>query len=379
MARKTKRKDGRYQQSVFLGHDENGKEIRKSIYAKTLKELDDKVAKFKSDLITNTYIHDRTWTFGAYARHWLALKSSTISESRLGVLSAAINNHIKDIDDILLSDLTKSDIQKCLNRLNDKYATQKELRGMINSILEDAIDDGLMYRNVSRKATIGKKKARKTRALTPAERNVIPGCDFTLEERCFIYLIWYAGLRPEEVRALTIHSIDLNNEVIHVENCLAFGKNQGHLKEPKTYAGIRDIDILPPLLPVLSDYLMALDKLYLFTQKNGQLHTKTTYRRFWSKIYDKINAALGGRKEIKKRVNGKTEIVQTKIAATDIYPYVFRHEYATILYYSGIDIKEAARLMGHADTSMILNIYAELDKKKSSSKSKLSEYLAQDY
>lgn len=137
---------------------------------------------------------------------------------------------------------------------------QAEAHNMINSILEDAIDDGLVYRNVCRKATIGKKKKPVTSALTVAERRVIPTCDFTLEERYFVYILWYAGLRPEEVRALTVHSIALSEEVIHVENFLAFGKNQGHLKEPKTYAGTRDIDILPPLLPILTAYCTFLLK-----------------------------------------------------------------------------------------------------------------------
>ena len=39
----------------------------------------------------------------------------------------------------------------------------------------------------------------------------------------------------------------------------------------------------------------------------------------WNKIYDKLNEALGGNANFK---------------ATDITPYVFRHEYATVLYYS---------------------------------------------
>lgn len=121
--------------------------------------------------------------------------------------------------------------------------------------------------------------------------------------------------------------------------------------------------------------MLSISQLYLFTQTNGELHTKTTYRHFWKKIYDKINLQLGGRNQIKKR----GEIIQEEIKETDITPYVFRHEYATILYYSGIDIKEATRLMGHTDTAMILNVYAELDKKKSSSKDKLTKYLSQNY
>ena len=375
-----KRADGRYQQSVLTGYDPGtGKPIRKYVYAKTQRELDQKVAQLKSDLLTRTYIPDRSWTFGAYARHWVSLRASTISESRLGVLNAIVRNHIQNIENILLPDLTKSDVQGCLNELSDKRSMQLEARNMIFAMLEDAIDDGLVYRNVCRKVTIGKRKKPDTRALTASERRAIPACDFTQEEKCFVYMLWYAGLRPEEARALTLHSIDLSNEVIHVESCLAFGSNQSHLKEPKTYAGIRDVDILPPLLPVLSEYLRSRDNLYLFTQTNGNLHTRTTYRRFWNKIYEKINMQMGGHGEIKIKQGSRIVETKTALRVTDITPYVFRHEYATILYYSGIDIKEAARLMGHADTTMILNVYAELDKKKSNSKSKLSLYLAQNY
>ena len=56
---------------------------------------------------------------------------------------------------------------------------------------------------------------------------------------------------------------------------------------------------------------------------------------------------------------------------------MFRHEYATMLYYSGIDLKEAARLMGHTDIKLILEIYADLDSKLSKSTDKLEQFLAQ--
>ena len=37
--------------------------------------------------------------------------------------------------------------------------------------------------------------------------------------------------------------------------------------------------------------------------------------------------------------------------------HIFRHNYATMLYYSGISIKKAAQLMGHANTKMIMEIF----------------------
>ena len=39
---------------------------------------------------------------------------------------------------------------------------------------------------------------------------------------------------------------------------------------------------------------------------------------------------------------------------------LFRREFATILYYSGVEILDAIRIFGHADAREMLEIYAEL-------------------
>ena len=41
--------------------------------------------------------------------------------------------------------------------------------------------------------------------------------------------------------------------------------------------------------------------------------------------------------------------------------YIFRHNYATTLYYSDVSIKQAAKLMGYSNVNTILKIYAHLD------------------
>lgn len=53
--------------------------------------------------------------------------------------------------------------------------------------------------------------------------------------------------------------------------------------------------------------------------------------------------------------------------------HIFRHNYATMLYYSGISIKMAASLMGHANTKMIMEVYSHLDEKKEQTKEKVDQ------
>lgn len=56
-----------------------------------------------------------------------------------------------------------------------------------------------------------------------------------------------------------------------------------------------------------------------------------------------------------------------------ITSYTFRHNYATMLYYSGISLKQAAKYMGHSDTKMIMEVYAHLDESKENSVSKINQ------
>lgn len=56
---------------------------------------------------------------------------------------------------------------------------------------------------------------------------------------------------------------------------------------------------------------------------------------------------------------------------TDLTPHLFRHNYCTMLYYSGISQKKAVELMGHSDINMIMNVYAHLDEQKEKVQTKL--------
>lgn len=322
-----------------------------------------KLAETKTDVSRGTYSDDKSMTVSAWAEKWLDVYKADKSYSTLHGYKNVIKNHINDIMDVRLKDLTKADVQLCINKASGHWDIQRRIKNTLIQMLDCAIDDGLLYKNVATKTTVPRKPKTNTRKLTTAEKNAINHCDLTLEEKAFIYILWYAGLRPEEARALTKNDIDLRRKEINVNKALSFESNKSVIGPPKTDAGYRTVPILDTLFSILSDYLGENDNLYLFTKTDGNLHTRTTYRTFFKKIFNKINSYMGGNNNFK---------------ATDLHPYVFRHEYATILYYSGIDIKQAAKLMGHADIKMILEVYAELDDNSATISEKLNRFIAQN-
>lgn len=73
MAKYKKRADGRYSTSVIIGYTENGTARRKILYGRTIAELDNNVAEFKSLKNKGIIIDDKNLTVAQWAEKWLEL------------------------------------------------------------------------------------------------------------------------------------------------------------------------------------------------------------------------------------------------------------------------------------------------------------------
>ena len=369
--RKGVRKDGLLQKSICIGVDsETGKRKFKVVYGKSKAELTRKAAVIIDSVEMGIYADDKHKTLESYAKHWLLAYKADVSASTRHGYNNIIKNHLGPCKFIRLKDLKKSDLQIQLNSLSSPEL-KRRFKLTLNQILETAIEDGLIYRNVCRNIVVPPLERAKKRALTELEEKAIEKADLSQKERAFIELLKYTGIRKGEALALTKSDIDLKNNRIHINKALSFNGNSPSIGNVKTYAGNRDIDILSPLRPSLEEYLSTLKTLIIFPNRSGQSMSKTSSRKFWEVIYRKLNTAAGG---THKYEDGKLVYMIEPIKG--LTPHIFRHNYATILYYAKVDLKDAARILGHADIRMIIDVYAHLDKQKSDSTNKIEEYLA---
>lgn len=77
-----KRSDGFYQKNITIGRKADGTYIRKTIYAKTKKELDLKAAEITQQLHQGIYVPEEKTTFGEITEIWL--KQYNPTEPRSG-------------------------------------------------------------------------------------------------------------------------------------------------------------------------------------------------------------------------------------------------------------------------------------------------------
>lgn len=367
MAKIKKRADGRYQSSISIGYDENGKLLRKVIYARTLAELDKKVTEIKYQLQEGSFVKSPDMLLEDYAKTWLKTYKSNKRTNTVAMYNNIVNKHIiVALGHLKLKDITRSDIQLAVSERSEHYRTCEQFRMALKQILASAIEDKLITFNPCSKIELPDKPRTTKRALTEREKDAIKNANFTPRERCFVYLIFFFGLRREEALAIIPSDFNFKASTLTISRGVIFDGNLGKIEATKNTTSDREIPIPDSIKPFFISYINNLPNFYLITKADGELMTKSSYDKMWASIIKKMNAAVSTDAECKLR--------QQPISG--LTAHIFRHNYATMLYYSGISIKMAAKLMGHSSTKMIMEIYAHLDNEKEHLADKINETIA---
>lgn len=353
MAKYKKRADGRYAANIVTGHDpETGKRIyAPTIYAHSTIELDNRKTEVKDYVNKGIYADDKKTTVKAWAKKWLLTDKATAGIRDREMYENMVNYYIiPEIGSFRLRDLKRSDVQIMINNHMEKPRTCQQLRMATRQMLKSAIGDKLIYQNVATDIKVPKNPRPEKRALNQMEKNAIKNSDFTEKEKSYIYTLLYCGFRRGEALALSRSSVNLNKNEIYIQHVVTFDHGHPVLKStPKSDADIRTIPIPEALKEVLEPYIKSLKGLYLFeSDRMGGLMSKSSYDKFWGKIFKKMNTVSGGTDDI------------------NILPWfsghIFKHNYITELYYAGVPAKESQMLAGHADVKLTLEIYTHLDR-----------------
>lgn len=331
----------KYTKQLTLGYDQDGKRIRKRIYANSQQELKRK----ETEMLRNSHNEMLPeMTLGKYAQKWFETYKSNTEQGTQDDYQKMIKK-LEPLANYQLKNIRRTDLQAVVNNDWEHPTTCRHLCNVIRQIFASAFADGLIQPfsvDLQRPKVVKKEK----RILSPSEKAIIKNMEFEEpEEKLFIDLEFYLGLRPEETRALSRNDFNWKKNSVSINKAYTYSANgTGILKGTKTDS-TRILPMPDALVKTVKGYLNDHNDFYLFFP-DGELITKSKYYTMYNNIRRQINVALGGSKEIK---------VFTDSA------YIFRHSRATELYYTnGISTKLKAKYMGHSE-EMFLKIYSHLD------------------
>lgn len=326
----TKRADGRLMKKLTL----DGK--AHYIYGKTPTEIKNKIDQLNKKYYTNSLdVSDITLEKWSYK--WLETYKKSNEKKTQKFYRDIIKLHIvPEIGLIKLKDLKQIDIINLLNKMKNKGITKtcNYTLQTINQILNKAVENELIYKNVAIGIKLPKHKAK--------EKQVIPQeiikkiSELNTDDSFMFEFLIYTGLRRGELVPLTINDINLKDKTITINKAVHFEHNQAELKGTKT-----NENRIIPIFDVIYDKLSSLVKKrsnFLFLSQRGTIMSEQSLKRKLEKICEEID-----------------------------YKFTYhqcRHTFVTLMYEAGIDVKQAQKWSGHKDIQVLLNTYTHLGEKK---------------
>ena len=318
-------------------------------------------------------------TVSEYALPWLKRTFPAVRESTYTGLAIHLQHLIDNIGGMHFQQVKPSDIKQIYTDhytgLSNSYI--RAAKQLYCALFDSAVSDGLMTFNPAREKSARPHTGKKAqeRKLTKQERDYIETLCLDHRMHPAVMCMLYAGLRPQECKALVIdRDVDFDNDIITVRSTAHLnGQKYEFSGEMKTDWSNRQVPLFEPLKQALEGR-----KGYLITSAHGKKVTIQTWKTAWESYLFCMETAING---IQKRWYGKTKDQQTKKEAGnlpawiefDIVPYTLRHAFCAFCRDSGVDINTCRRWMGHADAKMILKVYDTVSEDREESERKKVE------
>lgn len=373
-----RRADGRLQSKIYLGVID-GRRKYKYVYARTQKELNQKVDEVKIKLGKGLDILAQRDTFGEWAERWLRLKKTEVSPHRYYVYECRVKN-LSPIAEREIYRIRTMDIQDIIINCADRYsvAVLVEIKSTAKQIFSYAIDNRVIDYNPAVSVRIPDNKANQTekrRALTEQEQKWI--VDTPHRARTSAMIMMYAGLRRGELVPLLWSDVDLEHGIIRVNKSTEREGSNWRVKQgAKSKAGVRNVYIPQ----ILIDYLKNTEQtnnMLVCPDSKGNMMSLSSWNSMWESYLTELNFRNGDFSHIVNYDKPDSRFSPEKIPMVipRITPHWLRHTFITSMYLAGMDVGTVKEQAGHADIKTTMAIYVHLDSiYKEKQIDKLNEY-----
>ena len=157
-------------------------------------------------------------------------------------------------------------------------------------------------------------------------------------------ILFYTGLRRGEVLGLRWSDVDFTACTLHVERDIDFVI--GTVGSVKTASSVRTVPIPDPLMAMLQKHRQIGSGYVIRAARTDSFWTQSTFSRHWRSIQTEL-----------LRIDPS---IENDTVGSILTPHYFRHNYASILYRTGVDVLSAQRYLGHTDPATTMRIYTHL-------------------
>ena len=337
-----KRENGRWEGRIVVGHKRGGEPIYHSVYAKTQKELLDKlhceIERYDGVELTE----DSLMTLGTWLDRWLdEYAANTVRHSTLKNYRYMANHVKRELGGKQVSSVTAEDLQQMYHRLIGRglsATTVRHVHSMLHLAMDAAVRSHLTAQNPTDLAVPPRAERGEMRILTEQQLDTFMKAIRTdASWYDFFYTELTTGLRRGEICGLRWQDFDEKSGVLHVRRTLHMEDGRLVAGATKTGCGTRDIVLPDGTAEVLRKRKADSYSEWIFpnlTKPELPISPGAAYHRL---------------KEILKRAN-----------LPDIRFHDLRHTFSTHALSSGVDARTLAGILGHTNASFTLDTYTHV-------------------
>lgn len=280
--------------------------------------------------------------FCDFYKNWVSIyKEGAIRPITLTKYKMTIRWLEKLIPNLKLNELDRMSYQKLLNdyALTHERQTTMDFHHQLKGAILDAVDEGLIKKDPTRKSIIKGKSPRekKPKYLNQFElHSLLSSLNLASEVNWdwFILLVAKTGMRFSEALALTPRDFDFSKQLLIVDKTWDY-KGSGGFLPTKNKSSVRKIQIDWKIVMQFSQLLKQLpEDEPIFTKLDKKVYNST------------VNAILN-------RYCKKLNIPIISI-------HGLRHTHASLLLFAGVSIASVARRLGHASMTTTQKTYLHI-------------------
>ncbi len=345
----TKRADGRWEARISLP---DGK--RKCYYGKTRQEVSRRMAQALRDAENGVLVTDERQTVGQYLASWLDVVKHQLEPGTFRRYRNFVQGHIIPVlGKVSLSKLTAQQVQNLYAKVLDKglsTTTVHHLHGAFHKALSDALKLGLVQRNVTEMVSPPRRRHTEMMTLSKEQARALLAAVHDDRFEAVYVLALSTGMREGELFALRWQDVDLDVGILSVRGTIKEGEKGFFIGKTKTANSRRQIDLSTNVVAALRRHRKRQDK------------EKELLGEAWDSTLDLLFPNTVGNSMIpdhfvKRHFKRKLKEVGL---SPEIRFHDLRHTAASLLLKEGVNVKVVSEMLGHADVSITLRIYAHV-------------------
>jgi integrase len=343
-----KRKDGRYE-ARYTVHPASGPK-RRAIYGKTRAEVAEKLTRAMADRDKGVSFDASIITLGEYLRVWL--EDSVKDRVKLSTYEGyarMVRNHISPmLGGVKLKNLTPPHLRRLYKeKLDSGLGTRsvQYIHTTLHKALKQAVDDGLILRNVADSVKPPQLKRTEMKPLSPKQAKALLEAAGGDRFEAMYVLAITAGLRQGELLGLKWEDVDLEDGKLRVRRTLY----KGNFTTPKTAKSRRTVKLTVRAVEALQRH------------REAQLEESVPLEGLWQD-HGLIFTTQIGTPTNRHNFNCRNFKPLLKMAGLPhtVRFHDLRHTCATLLLSKNVNPKVVSEMLGHANVSVTLDTYSHV-------------------